>query len=268
MDGHQDAVPITLPLLPEEVLLVVARICLAAQLPAAVRLATQTCRLLCTGLQPVLVEASARRLQWLPLHTMRHAVSDDGRQLTKTHANGHDCACAAGPMLPTAGKSAWRLRIVHWSADSDPFIGVCDASGRSEWGLDLCKGTLVHLKRNHKGQIVQLGDNRGSCSLGDAACLRGRRPAIIEVIVDHDRAQLSFRVNGGATTRTVSISSAVVDLVTERDGRRGGGQVDAVDLHGSLAKGIALRPYASLGLARSAHPDRVSFCDGYVYTPC
>jgi hypothetical protein len=276
MADVEDEEPLTLLSLPEEVLIIVARHALAAHLRSATHFATQTSRSLCACLRPVLQEASARRLTWLGSHTLRHDISPDGRSLTKTHANGHDCAHAAGPLLPTIGRSAWRVRVECCNDDGDGydinsmFIGVCDASGRSEWGLDLSTGCIVHLKRNHKGQIVELGDNRASQPLGDSVCLRGRAAgAILEVCVDHDHGTLRFRVDGAPPTAPVAISSAIADVVSERDGRRGGGQVDAVAAaaDGSAGAGLALRPYASLGLARSARPDRVSFVDGYRYTP-
>ena len=266
--------PMSLLSLPEEVLLIVARHTLAVHLPAAVRFATQTCQGLRAGLRAAVEEASARRLRWQAAHTLRHDISADGRQLTKTHANGHDCAHAAGPLLPTTGRSAWRIRVDECCDDNGDelnnlFIGVCDASCRSEWGLDLHTGCIVHLKRNHKGQIVELGDNRASQSLGESVRLRGRATgAVIEVSVDHDLGTIRFRVNDEPATEPATISSAVADVVSERDGRRGNGQVDEVAAASdSLVAGLALRPYASLGLARSARPDRVSFFDGFVYAP-
>lgn len=267
-------VPATLLWMPEEVIVHVGRACLG-HLPSAVRLATQTCKSLSTSLQPMLAQARARRLQWLPSHTIRHKITHGGRTLTKTHANGHDCACAAGPLLPITGKSAWRVRIEESCADGNDltntcYIGVCDVSARSEWGLDIGEGKLVHLKRNHKGQIVELGDNRSSRPLGESVCLRGHATgAIIEVIIDHDQGALSFAIDGGPASAPVIISSVIVDAVAERDGRRGNGSVVAImqaEGH-EPARGVALRPYASLGLARSARPDCVSFCDGYVYNP-
>ena len=92
--------------------------------------------------------------------------------------------------------------------------------------------------------------------------------AVIEVSVDHDLGTIRFRVNDEPATEPATISSAVADVVSERDGRRGNGQVDEVAAASdSLVAGLALRPYASLGLARSARPDRVSFFDGFVYAP-
>ena len=259
---------LTLVSLPDELILAIARLILATSLPAAVRLA-QACKSLCPRLLPVLEDAVRRRLRWCPSHTMRHAISSDGRALTKTHANGHDCACAAGPLLPTVGKSAWRIRILDSTAEhdgNDVYVGVCDASGRSEWGLDCRKGILVHLKRNHKGQIVEWGDHR-SQPLSASLCLAGQAAgavgAVVEVVVDHDLSTLSFSVDGGPASTPVAISQAACDVVVERDGRRGGGPVEAVVVRGSLEKGAALRPYASLG----RRPDRVAFCDGYVYAP-
>lgn len=275
MDDEQ--LPTTLLSLPEELLCVVGRHLLMMHLPSAVHLASRTCKSFRSGLQTVHEAATARRLQWLPSHTMRHHISNDGRTITKTHANGHDCSCAAGPLLPVVGKSAWRVRIeesVGKDSGSTPYLGVCDASGRSEWGLDLCEGKLVHLKRNHKGQIVELGDNRASQRLGDSVCLFTGRAgcaagAVVEIIINHDLGTLSFSVDGGPTTEPAVISSTAVDTVTERDGRRGGGRVDEVAARdsGELSRGAALRPYASLGFARSACPDCISFCDGYVYAP-
>ena len=265
---------VTLLSLPEECHLLIARRALAVHLRSAVRMAT-CCSTFRKGLQPCLDEASARRLQWLATHTLRHDISRDGLTLTKTHANGHDCAHAAGPLLPTTGTSTWRIRVDQCSNDTidetgnNPLLGVCDASGRSEWGIDCCTGCVVHLKRNHKGQIVELGEmNRRSESLHESVRLKGRAVgAVIEICVDHDMGTLRFRANDGPFTSPVSISSAIADAVSERDGRRGGGQVDAVVASSSnglfTAKGLALRPYASLGLARSVRPDRVSFSDGY-----
>ena len=92
---------------------------------------------------------------------------------------------------------------------------------------------------------------------------------MVEIIINHDLGTLSFSVDGGPTTEPAVISSTAVDTVTERDGRRGGGRVDEVAARdsGELSRGAALRPYASLGFARSACPDCISFCDGYVYAP-
>ena len=64
--------------------------------------------------------------------------------------------------------------------------------------------------------------------------LRIPEPAVVEVLVDHDAGTLSFRVNGGPPVPA-----------QEGFGRQ------------------PLRPYASLGLARGEHPDRVSFMEGF-----
>ena len=257
--------------LPDELLAITARMCLEAHLPAAVRLATQTCHGLRARLHPVALNARPRRLQWSAAHTVRHQISNDGRTLTKTHANGHDCACAAGPLLPTTGRSAWKVRIDECSDDGEGlFIGVCDAHCRSEWGLEVSAGVLVHLGRNHRGQIVASGDHRASRPLGESVRFRGRAAgAVVEVTVDHDAGTLRFRVNDGAPVEAAS--PPLLSSVLERDGRRGNGHVEEVQVADrapdGLASGAALRPYASLGLARGASPDRVTFCGGYVYSP-
>ena len=226
--------------LPEEILLRTARLCLSASLPAAVRLATQTCHTLRRALQPLPAEAERRRLRWQPYLTLRHAISSDGRLLTKTHAS----ACAAGPLLPTAGRSAWRLQVVEADDEAEIVVGVCDAAVRSEWGLNLRSGHPVILGRNHKGQIVSVGKSAVLMTFQQRVAHLANldRVKVVEVIVDHDASTLTFSIDGAPPLRP-------------------------------LAVGAALRPYASLSVAadrqywQSQQPDRVSFCDGYLYTP-
>ena len=252
----------TLESLPVELIIAVARLCLAEHLPSAVRLATQTCQRLCASLQPVLADAAARRLRWLPSHTMRHSISSDGRTLTKSHANGHDCSLAASQLLPTTGKSAWRIRVEEscgrgHDLNNSSFIGVCDASGRSEWGLDLCEGTLIHLKRNHRGQIVELGDNRSSGPLSDSVCLRGSGSgSTIEIIVDHDKGTISFRVNEGPVTAPAIISSLSVDTVV--DATAGAAMAKSTKyklLHATAVREVWHCARVPLSDLPAAHPD-------------
>ena len=207
--------------LPDEILLHAARLCLSASLPAAVRLATQTCHTLRRALQPLPAEAERRRLRWQPSLTLRHAISSDGRLLTKTHANGQDCACAAGPLLPTAGRSAWRLRVEEADGEAAILVGVCDAAGRSEWGLNLRRGDLVHLNRNHKGQIVSVGKSAVLMTFQQRVAHLANldRVKVVEVIVDHDASTLTFSIDGAPPLLPAPISPCAADAtVLERDG--------------------------------------------------
>lgn len=233
----------------QEIVLITAQQVLAAgDLPAAVRMAGQTSKGLRTMLQPVLAEAITRRLQWLPEQTMRHAISNDGKTLTKVLANGHECSRSAGPLLPTTGRSAWKVRVDVGECSeqnasgaqrvkNNMFIGVCDAHGRNEWGLDLCEGVCYHLRRNHKGQIIAPADRVAQIlsENSERADIGSSTGCVVEVLVDHDGGTLSFRVDGGPPVKA-------------QDG---------------FERGAPLRPYASLGLARAEKPDRVSFLDAY-----
>ena len=139
--------------LPEELQMYIARYVLEVSLPAAVHFSALTKELRET-LAPIHKETLERRLEWLPDYTLRHTISNEGRTLTKVMSNGHECSVAAGPLLPTSGRSAWKVRIdvgegeaANEGERSNMFIGVCDKEGRNEWGLDLCESVCNHVRR-------------------------------------------------------------------------------------------------------------------------
>jgi hypothetical protein len=88
-------------------------------------------------------------LRWLPQLAVAHAVSDDGRRLTRELGNPIDLPWAAGETLPKKGHSAWTICVERADDEmGDHVIGVCDASTKNAWGLLLSSGELRRFQRD------------------------------------------------------------------------------------------------------------------------
>ena len=194
--------------LPEELLHLVADALLHKHLPSALRL-RQASTALRGRLAAVRAAAEARRLRWVPelTDTDLNAISDEGRRLTMM---GYDniLSWAAGPLLPTAGRVSFSVRIEESNENRGGLvIGVCNEAGTCAWGLRPYDGKLFRHSRTADGQLIDAPPPEGwSCGgvtqvmvdeAGQPANLNGRATgAVIEVIVDHSEGSLAFRVNG------------------------------------------------------------------------
>ena len=176
---------------------------------------------------------------------MWHAVTAEGRTLTRVPEHGASRPWAAGPLLPTVGRSVWTVRVDSVSdhaVSDDIMLGVCDSeTSLHAWGVSLRSGKLVRTTRTPTGQYSNDTSLPGwpDGPRGWQVMPRGLAPremlgARIDVLVDHEAGTLGFRVNGS-------------------------------QLHPALGGfpergGAGLRPWAFL--TRSGH--RVSFEPGYL----
>ena len=110
------------------------------------------------------------------------------------------------------------MRVEEADGEAAILVGVCDAAGRSEWGLNLQRGNLVHLNRNHKGQIVSSAVLM-TFQQRVAHLANLDRVKVVEVIVDHDASTLTFSIDGAPPLLPAPISPCAADAtVLERDG--------------------------------------------------
>ena len=141
---------------PGELLDLVAAATLAQDLPSALRL-SQACTALRGRLAAVRAAAEARRLRWVEELTDmdRFTISDEGRALTKVAAGG-GYFWAAGPLLPTAGRVSFSVRIEKSDENmGDMVIGVCTADNTCGWGLWPLYGELHRVSRTaHAGFVL------------------------------------------------------------------------------------------------------------------
>lgn len=208
--------PLLLDGLPADALIITATLLLAADLRAALRLSQASAALL-ARLGPVWQQAAARRLRWLPAMTAANMdISGDGRTLTQRGGIGR---WAAGSLLPTVGRSSWKVRIdATYRNWGDIGIGVLHAEGRCGWVLGLYQGMLQRWGRGagalmlpHPAPPPPAGfpDVHATRVMRDAAGepahLRGSaNGAVIECILDHDAGSLAFSVNGGPRLHALS----------------------------------------------------------------
>ena len=204
-----------LALLPDELILEIAKHTLALDLPACLRL-RQCCKTLrevvdapqAGGGRSVRAEAEARRLRWE--EAVHNEISANGLVLTSVYDPDSILILpwAHGPLLPVTGKSSWAIKVEQGHA----FIGVCDAAGLNAWGLiyHVC-GHLYRCQRDANGRPVLPyfpsppdgwpdGDRTQVMKdeAGNPTSLAGRATgAVIEVLIDHDNGVLNYRVNGG-----------------------------------------------------------------------
>ena len=94
--------------LPDDEFIHTASLLLAADLRAALRLSQASAALL-ARLEPVREQAAARRLRWLP--EMTHADIDISGEVRTLTMQRYDWRWAAGSLLPTVGRSCWKVRI-------------------------------------------------------------------------------------------------------------------------------------------------------------
>mmetsp|Transcript_12193 Transcript_12193/g.26345 ORF Transcript_12193/g.26345 Transcript_12193/m.26345 type:complete len:268 (-) Transcript_12193:72-875(-) len=204
----------------------------------------QTCRAMRAKFEALRVLAEARRLRWLPEATAKHAISEDGRTMTVVGGRDNVESWVAGSLLPTTGKSAWKIFVCKSVRDdgNGMWIGVCDEKARCSWGLSLYSGRLRRLSRDTEGNVDFCGmpcegfpngnyKQVMKAETGQRSSLRsGANGAVIEVLVDHDSGGLSYRVN----------DSPALEALPLRDGDRWReGQPRG------FPKGATLRPYAS-----------------------
>jgi hypothetical protein len=241
----EDAPPLhTILDLVDEVMDLVGRATLANSLRDALRLC-QTCRALHTKLEALRRLAEARRLRWLPDLTAKHAISDDGYRLTVLGGGDKVEPWAAGGLLPTAGRSAWTIRIEQSRRNdgNGMWVGVCDTAARWGWGVSLYSGRLRRISRGALGQLdfdaepLEGYPNGNYKQLMRNQALSGLRSrangAAVEVLVDHDAGALGYRVNGGPLLEALPLSDE------ERCSRWSQGQARG------FPRGATLRPYAT-----------------------
>ena len=152
---------------------------------------------------------------WQQDVTQQHAVSDDGRFLTRSHALvGRDDAWAAGSLLPASGTTWWRVAISRKVQSGGLLcVGICDADCSVAWGLHLESGRLLRLARDPTSGHVQtfnlpappdgLPDGRGQKILADPICgtLGMQGPIAGSVVacgIDAAKGTFAISVNGGA----------------------------------------------------------------------
>ena len=116
--------PLSLLELLPEVLEIVGRAALANNLRDCLRF-SQACKSLHVALQAVRLLAQGRRLQWLPELTTHHAIKDGARVVSGLGLRGllAPQPWAAGGLLPTVGRSVFRVRV-DWS-DEDNGRSMC-----------------------------------------------------------------------------------------------------------------------------------------------
>ena len=197
--------------LPDDLMLVVARHALAIELPAALRL-LQTCTVLHARLDVVIrAEVKALRLCWLEV--VLHSIGDDGLTLHVLGSHGDKLPYAAGPLLPTVGRSTWAVRVeTSLSNVGLLHLGVCDAACRSTWSLELNEGRLHRedtVARKHVPPPDGFPDGHWKQVLFDSEgkperLYKRANGAIIEICLDHDAGTLSLGVNGGPMQRALA----------------------------------------------------------------
>ena len=90
------------------------------------------------------------RLAWPLELAAQHSVSNAGTTLTN-RTGFNNTPWAAGTLLPTAGRSSFRVRIELSKYDrGEAFIGVCDGDVRCGWGLDTSDGKIYVRSRRSK----------------------------------------------------------------------------------------------------------------------
>lgn len=221
----------------------------------------RSCQILHAKLKLLRVLAEARRLRWLRKATSEHvAIGNDGRTLTVVSCNDRIQPWGTGRMLPTSGKSKWKLRVDRSRSDdgNGMWIGVCDAEARCSWGLSLYTGRLRCISRDADGQNdygpPPEGYPNGNFTMvmkevdGKRTDLHaGATGAVIEICIDHDLGTLGYVINDGPYLKALPFDV--------NDRRRSKGTPQTV-----FPEGAALRSYAScyyLG-------DRLSFVTAYV----
>ena len=222
--------------------------------PSALRL-RQASRALHARTHEVWLHADTRRLRWLPERSLHCEISANSFTV---RCSAPRTALACGAPLPTAGVSRWRVHIAHTRADSASIsIGVCDATTAAApcraWTLSCFDGHAYVDSFDAQGEDLT-GPREwtdgfpldpwwagpppegldpdapipdfGSELLGTSA------GATVEVTMEHDMGQLSFRTRRGPFA----------------DGTQGEfGQVQpAVACDERFPAGAALRPFVVL----------------------
>ena len=193
-----------LGLLPDELLLVVARYSLSACLCLR-----RTSNGFAQRLLPILLEA--KRLCWAKFCMINDT---DFVQITPHHGltlygHNHDEWCA-GSLLPSSGQTAWRCNIVRSMHNIGMvYIGVCDENNTCAWSLLPRQGHLRRWSRNAVTNVIggapkPAGYPNGHLTHilvtreGDRYDLRGRAEGtVIDVIYDADAGSLAFRIDCG-----------------------------------------------------------------------
>ena len=119
--------------LPNELLLLVARLLLDGGSPQALMRLSRTAVQVFKRLQPALSEADARRLRWRQDISRGCSVSSSGFTITYLEKARSEGQCA---VLPSRGVSSWVVRIEH-THDNDGcvLVGLCDEPGRNSWAF-------------------------------------------------------------------------------------------------------------------------------------
>jgi len=203
--------------LPNDVLLAVGEAILALNLPAALQLRAASVhhRQLLESLK---AKAEQRRLRWLPqlsslpsTHPAFYQICNEGRTVRRVPFH-RGWVWAVGSLLPTQGKSSWRVRVDQLgeiSKGGSLCIGVADEAARNAWGLSIPSGQLHISQRDAEGHpVIPAEPAPKPFPNGDGAQVleyRNHRLVdpnsfpcngwIIEVLLDHDKGTLAFRIN-------------------------------------------------------------------------
>ena len=254
--------------LTDDMLLKVARLLLDDNLPAVFSL-SGACRQLYLRLQPVCVEARARRLRW----AMAGAV---GYWDAGCYINNRICTAqgtidtvggyAVGPVIPPGRRVEFTVTFVggeyRRSADEDKvrlspygdvnfnyhgadglFVGITDANNQFRIGLDLATGRPIA----GCGHLTFAVDNHLTTPPLVLPILpTGKALPTIGVIVDMRTAEttIAFRVNGGnrSPTRAMPAAAACYPAAAMKEliAAGGGGIRPTVHFHGALLEHCTL----------------------------
>ena len=119
----------------DETLELIGRSALANSPRDALRLCSAS-RSLRARLEALRALAAARRLRWLPELSAYHEITNAARTLTVlNHRHDEIEPWVAGGLLPTEGRSRWRVRVERSTRNdgNGMWIGVCDAAATCSW---------------------------------------------------------------------------------------------------------------------------------------
>merc|ERR1719335_780838 len=89
-----------------------------------------------TKLEVLRLLAERKRASWVPELTAKQIdISNEGRTLTVVSHDDSIEPWVSGRLLPTVGKSAWKVRVDR-SRENDGngiWVGVCDAEATCSW---------------------------------------------------------------------------------------------------------------------------------------